>query len=576
MEVRVPRRNIGPIMLSHSFITRILPTTCAIGLALFGTSAYAQLTVTNTLTPTQLVEQVLVGQGVSVSNVTLNGVPANSTNDQMGAFNGSNSNLGLATGIVMATGRIPVVTGPNLDMSASLSPSSSFNQADPDLMQISTTIMLRDQAILEFDFVPTGDTVSFRFVFASEEYPEYVCSMWNDVFGFFLSGPGINGTFTNDAINLALVPGSQVPIAINTVNIGAPGVLGQGASTCMASDPNWQANAQYYVNNGSGTTMQMDGFTVPLVAGARVQCGQTYHIKIAISDAGDASVDSAVFLEGGSFSSTGGLTANINTSTGDGTLTEGCGTATVIIQRDNTSSDLIIELGLEGAGVLATELAGIPPSILLPTGTSSHSFTFTVLEDEVIEGSETLYITFSTTNSCGSATVDSVAVTLLDYVPINLEVIVPELSCDAETVELAALTSGGFGIIDIQWSNGTNGPVTVVPGMQNATYTVSATDACPKTAVQTVQVNSGCELDIPNVITPNQDGSNDYWVIDGIEHMSHTLRLFNRWGQVLLETENYLNNWSGNGSPDGTYFYVLFTPHDSRSYTGTLTVLGND
>ncbi len=140
-------------------------------------------------------EQVLVGQGVSVSNVTFNGVVANSVHDQIGAFNGANSALGLNTGIVLATGRVPVVTGPNLDMSASLSPSSiPLNQADPDLLRISTTIMLRDQAILEFDFVPIGDTVSFRFVFASEEYPEYVCSMWNDVFGFFLSGPGINGT----------------------------------------------------------------------------------------------------------------------------------------------------------------------------------------------------------------------------------------------------------------------------------------------------------------------------------------------------------------------------------------------
>jgi len=576
MEVRVPRRNIGPIMLSQSFITRILPTTCVIGLTLLGNSAFAQLTVTNTLSPTQLVEQVLVGQGVSVSNVTLNGVPANSTHDQVGAFNGSNSNLGLATGIVMATGRIPVVTGPNLDMSASLSPSSSFNQADPDLMQISTTIMLRDQAILEFDFVPTGDTVSFRFVFASEEYPEYVCSMWNDVFGFFLSGPGINGTFTNDAINLALVPGSQVPIAINTVNSGLPGVLGQGASTCMASDPNWQSNAQYYVNNGSGTSMQMDGFTVPLVAGARVQCGQSYHIKIALSDAGDASVDSAVFLEGGSFSSTGGLTANITTSTGDGSLTEGCGTATVTIQRDNTSSDLVIELGLEGAGVLASELAGIPPSIVLPAGTASGSFTFSALEDGQTEGGEQLYIVCSTTNACGSPVVDSVAVTLLDHVPIELNVVVPELTCEAETVQLVATASGGLGLLEIQWSNGISGPVTTVPGLQNATYTVSATDACPKTVSQTVQVVSGCELDIPNVITPNQDGANDAWVIDGIEHVRHNLRLFNRWGQVLLDTENYGNNWKGDGASDGTYFYVLFTPHDSRSYTGTLTVLGSD
>ncbi|HRP00430.1 MAG TPA: choice-of-anchor L domain-containing protein, partial [Flavobacteriales bacterium] len=545
-------------------------------MALQGPWVKAQLTVDNSLTPTQLVEQILVGQGVSVSNVTFNGVVGNTVHDQMGAFNGTNSALGLNTGIVLATGRVPVVTGPNLDMSASLSPSIPHNQADPDLQQISTTIILRDQAILEFDFVPIGDTVSFRFVFASEEYPEYVCSMWNDVFGFFLSGPGINGSFSNNAVNLALVPGSPVPITINTVNGGSPGVLGQGASTCAASDPNWQSNAQYYVNNAGGSTLQMDGFTVPLAVGARVQCGQTYHIKIALSDAGDASVDSGVFLEGGSFSSTGGFNVNITTSTGDGTLTEGCGTATVTVQRNSTADELIIALGLEGAGVLASELAGIPPSIVLPAGTASGSFTFSAVEDGQTEGGEQLYIVCSTTNACGSPVLDSVAVTLLDHVPIELNVVVPELTCEAETVQLVATASGGLGLLEIQWSNGSMGPVTTVPGLQNATYTVSATDGCPKTVSQTVQVVSGCELDIPNVITPNQDGANDAWVIDGIEHVRHTLRLYNRWGQVLLETENYGNNWKGDGASDGTYFYVLFTPHDSRSYTGTLTVLGGD
>ncbi len=344
----------------------------------------------------------------------------------------------------------------------------------------------------------------------------------------------------------------------------------------MPSDPNWQSNAQYYVNNGSGTTMQMDGFTVPLVGRSRVQCGQSYHIKIALSDAGDASVDSGVFLEGGSFSSTGGFNVNVTTSTGDGTLTEGCGTATVTVQRNSTADELIIALGLEGAGVLASELAGIPPSIVLPAGTASGSFTFSALEDGQTEGGEQLYIVCSTTNACGSPVVDSVAVTLLDHVPIELNVVVPELTCEAETVQLVATASGGLGLLEIQWSNGISGPVTTVPGLQNATYTVSATDACPKTVSQTVQVVSGCELDIPNVITPNQDGANDAWVIDGIEHVRHNLRLFNRWGQVLLDTENYGNNWKGDGASDGTYFYVLFTPHDSRSYTGTLTVLGSD
>lgn len=346
---------------------------------------HAQLTVDNTATPTTLVEQILTGQGVAVSNVTFNGLPADEITDQVGSFNGSTSALGLDSGVVLATGRIPLVTGPNNDLSLSLAPASPFNSADPDLLLISSTVIIRDQAILEFDFVPVGDSVSFRFVFGSEEFPEYVCSQWNDVFAFFLSGPGIAGPFSNNAVNLALVPGSSIPIAINTVNSGTPGVLGGGAFVCAASDPNWQNNAVYYVDNTGGATLQLDGFTVPLVAGARVQCGEVYHLKIAIADAGDGSVDSAVFLEGGSFGSSAGLAVSISTPQGDGTLTEGCGEATVTITRDDGSLAQNVTIAVASGDAEASDLTGLPTSILFEEGQASVSFTFGAQDDGLAE-----------------------------------------------------------------------------------------------------------------------------------------------------------------------------------------------
>ena len=115
------------------------------------------------------------------------------------------------------------------------------------------------------------------------------------------------------------MPGTQVPVAINTVNSGTPGVLGGGAYVCAASDPDWQSNSIYYVNNpepnpfNPTTTVELDGFTVPIRARAAVQCGQVYHIKIAIAHAGDSSLDSAVFIEGGSFSSSGSLSVSVAT-----------------------------------------------------------------------------------------------------------------------------------------------------------------------------------------------------------------------------------------------------------------------
>lgn len=542
----------------------------------FVCDAAAQLTVDNTMTPVQLVEQILVGQGVAISNVVFNGQPAGAVHDQIGRFNGSTSALGLPQGVVLATGRIPVVTGPNNDLSAVMAPSNAFsNPADPDLLQISTTTILRDQAILEFDFVPVGDSISFRFVFGSEEYPEYVCSQWNDVFGFFLSGPGISGPFGNGGVNLALVPGSVVPIAINTVNSGAPGVLGGGAFVCAASDPNWQSNSVHYVDNTGGTTLQLDGFTVPLTAGARVRCGEVYHIKIALADAGDSSVDSAVFLEGGSFSSAGGVSVRVDTPQGDGTLTEGCGQALVVVEREEASAEVTALVWVGGDGISDTDVSGVPPSLLLPPGQISSSFSMQAVSDGSAEGAETMYIVVSTTNACGQSITDTAWVELLDYEPMTLQVEVPTLACDHDEVDLHATVSGGLGGVQLVWGTGEFGPVITVPGMENNTYSVSATDQCPRTVTAMTEVLSGCELEIPNVFTPNGDGVNDTWTIEGITGTRNTVRVFNRWGQVVFEATDYRNTWRAAGLPDGTYFYEVVSAMHPDPLTGVLTILSN-
>lgn len=358
------------------------------GCLLFKNASLAQLTVQNSLTPSELVNSILVGQGVTVSNVTFNGQPANTINDQIGSFNSTSTNLGLANGMVLATGQVPLVVGPNMNPSLTVPPAFPVNTPDPDLAFIQSTQWC--VAVLEFDFIPTGDSLSFRFVFGSEEYPEYVCTQFNDVFGFFLSGPGINGPFTNNAINLGVLPDPEVPISINTVNSGSPGILGGGANVCAASDPNWQANSIFYVNNTGGATVELDGFTVPIRALAAVQRGQVYHIKIAIAHAGDVNLDSAVFIEGGSFSSSGSLS-----------------------------------------------------------------------------------------------------------------------------------------------------------------------------------------ISIPNVITPNSDGQNDTWVINGLYRGGSSVKVFNRWGNLVFSSANYANTWRGGGLPDGTYFYEVIDGRIGQHLTGYLTILSN-
>ena len=240
---------------------------------LAGLIGRAQLVVDVSMSPEELVQNVLLGGGVTVSNVRYNG-QLGLTTPQVGSgsFDGTNADLGLAAGLILSSGEVENAVGPASEYSGDTNGTGS----DPDLVTISGGD-INDRAVLEFDFVPTGDSLKFRYVFASEEYPEWICS-YNDVFGFFLSGPGIAGPFTGGAINIALVPNTTTPVGINNVNNG------------LDNDPNDPVcpamNPDYYVDNEDGLGVAFDGFTVVLEAFALVQCGETYHIKLAVGDSG--------------------------------------------------------------------------------------------------------------------------------------------------------------------------------------------------------------------------------------------------------------------------------------------------
>lgn len=522
---------------------------------------------------------MLVGQGVAVGTVLFNGQPATAINDQVGSFNGTASNIGLDSGLVLCTGRMVGIQGPNMYDGLTLSPSAPRDTPDPDLATYAGT--QRCVAALEFDFIPSADSISFRFVFGSEEYPEYVCAQYNDAFGFFLSGPGLSGPFTNGAINLAVLPGTNVPVAINTVNPGVPGALGGNAATCAASDPNWQANAIYFIDNpepdllNPTTTVELDGFTVPLSAGAAVQCGQTYHIKMVIAHTGDNTLDSAVLIEGGSFSSESHISVTVETPMHDGILMEGCRPAQVTVQVPMGPVDADLQLSYSGSGITDGDILDPATSIIIPAGATSATYDLSAASDDLAEGVETLWIHATWTSPCGYSFSDSVSIALHDHASIEIITQDAYAHCDQDSIRLQAFVTGGLGDISMVWSNGTAGPETYVDGTMNATYSVTATDECPQSVTTTVKVDSGCGLSIPNVITPDQDGSNDAWVIGGLYRTRHRVTVFNRWGQVIFESTNYDNNWRADGIPDGTYFYEVITDRSETPAKGSLTILGN-
>ena len=236
---------------------------------------YAQLLVAPNSNATNLVNQI-VGNNVTITNAALNCNPSAS-----GLFVSNGSNVGLTSGVLLTTGKATNAVGANTkdDKGDCFNNSSSF--FDPQLSAIEPKATY-DGCILEFDIKPICNTLQIKFVFGSEEYPEFVGSQYNDAFGFFIWGANPAGGAYN-GYNIARLPGGT-PVTINNVNNGK-----FNTGPC--------ANCSYYVNNVGGTTCQYDGFTTPLTASVNVQPCQTYHLKLAIADAGDCDYDSGVFLE---------------------------------------------------------------------------------------------------------------------------------------------------------------------------------------------------------------------------------------------------------------------------------------
>lgn len=232
----------------------------------------------------EMVMDFFNGTVVTPSNIQLIGNPSG-----MAFFEAANTNLGVPAGIMLASGIVHNALGPNTQGAAGNSLGMSGH---PDLNTIIGQVTF-DATVLTFDFVSEKPDLNFRYVFGSEEYPEYVCSYLNDVFGFFVSGPGISGPYLHNGENYALVPMKTQYVGINTINPGVPGAFGN-ASNCLSSGG--LSNAQYYVDNSGGSELQYDGFTVPLDAKFTVIPGEVYKAIIAVADAGDAIFDSGVFI----------------------------------------------------------------------------------------------------------------------------------------------------------------------------------------------------------------------------------------------------------------------------------------
>ncbi|TNE99943.1 MAG: hypothetical protein EP322_02290, partial [Bacteroidetes bacterium] len=431
-----------------------------LSLAITGLSS-GQLS-TNVQTPGNLVQNVLLGSGVTVSNITYNGLPTS-----IGYFTANVINFGLSEGVVMTTGTVNNTGdgphGPNNNGGSGVDNGAGGYGPLTNLVGTQTF----NAAILEFDFVPYSDSVKFRYIFGSEEYPEYVGTQFNDVFAFFISGPGISGLQ-----NMAKLPNGQA-VAINNVNAGA--------------------NAAFFVNNGDGSQapfngsnqyLQYDGFTKVMTASSKVQCGQTYHLIIAIADTGDGILDSGIFLEANSLSSKTPVDITYSISQelfgSPDIMAEGCVSTTVTLERgtNEIASPMTIPINVSGTAIEGVDYDNIPNSITFPAGVAQVSFTFSAFQDGLVEGPETVNLEFPLTDPCGNVTPIEINLIINDIQPVDVEIQGGDMQCPGDPVTLTANPSGGAPPYTYLWSTGeTTQSITVAPN-SNTTYSVQVTDAC--------------------------------------------------------------------------------------------------
>jgi gliding motility-associated-like protein len=432
----------------------------------------AQLSVTANQTAAALV-QALTGEGVVVLNPTMTCPTASN-----GVFTVTGvSNLGLDSGIVLTSGQaqtvgaVQGVNGPNIGAGPSLGTTGAA--VDANLSSI-VTQSLFDLCKLEFDFVPAGDSVKFDYVFASTEYQGFSCTQYNDAFGFFISGPGFATTY-----NMAVIPGTNIPITVNTTT----GVPTNPGPLCTSPGPG-SPFSQYYVNNTGGASITYQGFTTIFTAKAQVSACDTYHLKMAIADCSDPSLDSGVFLKAGSLTSTA---LYVKTLGGGGLETpftntvRGCPPGVVRVSRSGSMNQPItIPLTYAGTAVNGVDYSTLPPSVVIPAGDSVFTLYVNGIPMNPAVGPKSVIISILSPYTCSTTNEPIVLAsdTIMIYDSIYVKILNPDTSiCRGRYVDLVVEADS---MLNFSWTPSTSvdNPLeqnVVATPTSPTTYTVSVT-----------------------------------------------------------------------------------------------------
>ncbi len=421
-----------------------------------------------------LIKDVLIGGNCfDVTNVQSIG-PA----ENKGTFDDGVSTILINSGVIISSGDVSIANGPNNSNSAGSN--NGGGNSDPDLGLIAGGPLFNVSGI-EFDFKPTISTINFNYVFASEEYCEFAPpnnSNFNDVFGFFISGPGISGGFSSNGQDIAIIPGTGIFVSINNINP--------------------VTNSGYFVPNQTncgGTTnmndIQYDGWTLIMNAIANVIPCETYHIRLVIGDVGDGNFDSAVFLEAGSFNAGGTATGEaFAATTGTNIVYESCNDGTIIFTRAGGDNSFPVFLNFtvlpSSTATPGADYTPFPLTAVIPAGADFVVFPINVIYDNIPEGTETIVL--SLTNSCSCSSLEMI-LQIIDPPPLLVDL--PDLeACQASPISIEAMPTGGIpnSAYTYLWSTGSTDAILQAVPTQNTDYTVTVTDVCGATATATSTV----------------------------------------------------------------------------------------
>lgn len=591
----------------------------------------------------QQLVNALLGAGVEISNVAIKG-----SIRQTGTFDNPIGAVGVRKGVVLTTGDVRVADGPNDNCIFSnqngggcfvggVSTTFDFNVIDPklnDIAQSQGSGSYFDAVILEFDFVPKGNKISFRYVMGSEEYIEDD-EGFPDMFGFFISGPG----FPVET-NLAKVPGTNQVVTTATIND--------------------KINSGLYNDNGAGdqplvnALLGYDGYTDVLTAEADVIPCEKYRLRFAIADANDQQKDSGVFIEEGSFNAVFTPVLSVEFESPLDTIFEGCADAEISVNNPfPVPFDLPLALSFSGTAD-NDDFIDLPDLLTIPTGQTSTSFNFESILDEV-EGIENLEVKVS-------PVCDKLFELDLLVIPVN-DNVVREISdfewCNEDTIAL-----NGFGNDYDQLvfnpstyvsCNTCNNPSVYLIAQDTISYTYTETitgcnysdsfairkfipefeyeigdnefytkldlegriissnldnfawdfsskellgdtvlynagnlntdSVCVPVVITGFQDSLACELKkdslfciidnlvFPNIFTPNGDGINDFFEVEGIVSGNWDFDLFNRYGQLIFSEENYDFDFNAQDVSDGVYFYSIKNKFGDRVFKGWVQIV---